>query len=102
MAASLGGLDVCVFTGGVGENSPEIRRRTIEGLGFLGLTVDDQVNAATTDDADITGSRAAARTLVIAAREDLEMARQAHQLLGVSGSALRAPTLEVPVVVSPD
>lgn len=102
MAASLGGLDVCVFTGGVGENSPEIRRRTIEGLGFLGLTVDDEVNAASTGDADITASRAAARTFVIAAREDLEMARQARQLLGISTPALRAPALEVAVVVSPD
>ena len=88
MAASLGGLDVCVFTGGVGENSPEIRRRTIEGLGFLGLTVDDAANAATAaGDTDITGSRAAARTFVVAAREDLEMARQARQLLAISGSS---------------
>jgi acetate kinase len=102
MAASLGGLDLCVFTGGVGENSPEIRRRAIEGLGFLGLTVDDGINAVTTGDADITAARAAARTFVIAAREDLEMARQARQLLGISGSALRTPTLDVPVVVSPN
>ena len=87
MAASLGGLDVCVFTGGVGENSPEVRGRAIEGLGFLGLSVDDGINGAATGDADITAARAAARTLVIAAREDLEMARQAHQLLGISGSA---------------
>ena len=91
MAASLGGLDVCVFTGGVGENSSEVRRRAIEGMGFLGLDVDDGINAAVNGDADITASRAAARTLVIAAREDLEMARQAHQLLGISGSALPAP-----------
>jgi acetate kinase len=102
MAASLGGLDVCVFTGGVGENSPEIRQRTIKGLGFLGLTIDDGVNAATTGDADVTASHAAARTFVVAAREDLEMARQARQLLGISGSSLRAPTLDVPVVLSPD
>jgi acetate kinase len=87
MAASLGGLDVCVFTGGVGENSPEIRRRTIDGLGFLGLTVDDGANGASSGDADITAPRAAARTLVIAAREDLEMALQARQLLGISASA---------------
>jgi acetate kinase len=86
MAASLGGLDVCVFTGGVGENAPEIRRRAIEGLGFLGLTVDAAINASVTGDADITASRAAVRTLVIAAREDLEMARQAHELLGISAS----------------
>jgi acetate kinase len=82
MAASLGGLDVCVFTGGVGENSAEIRRRTVDGLRFLGLEVDEAANSTASEDADITASDAAARTLVIAAREDLEMARQAHQLLG--------------------
>jgi acetate kinase len=102
MAASLGGLDVCVFTGGVGENSPEIRRRAIDGLGFLGLNVDDATNAAVTGDADITASRASARTLVIAAREDLEMVRQAHQLLGTSAAGLPAGALDVPVVGAPD
>jgi acetate kinase len=86
MAASLGGLDVCVFTGGVGENSPEIRRRAIEGLEFLGLNIDDETNTRATGDVDITASRASVRTLVIAAREDLEMARQTHQLLGISAS----------------
>jgi len=91
MAASLGGVDVCVFTGGVGENSPEIRNRTIEGLGFLGLSVDDGINSAVTGDGDITAAHAAARTLVVAAREDLEMARQAHQLLEISGAAVAAP-----------
>jgi acetate kinase len=85
MAASLGGLDVCVFTGGVGENSADIRRRAVDGLRFLGLEVDDAANRAVmpeSGDADITASDASARTLVIAAREDLEMAQQAHRLLG--------------------
>jgi acetate kinase len=83
MATSLGGLDVCVFTGGVGENAPDIRQRAVERLRFLGLEVDATANSAVSGDADITASDAAARTLVIAAREDLEMARQAHQLLGI-------------------
>jgi acetate kinase len=102
MAASLGGLDVCVFTGGVGENSPEIRRRAIQGLGFLGLTIDDGINATTTGDADITASRAAARTLVIAAREDLEMAHQVRQLLGISATSRPALALDVPVIGPPN
>jgi acetate kinase len=58
MAAALGGADAIVFTGGVGENSPEIRRRALEGLGFLD-----------------------ARELVVAAREDLEIARQVRSAL---------------------
>jgi acetate kinase len=46
MAAVLGGLDALVFTGGIGENSPEIRARALEPLGFLGLAVDPAANAA--------------------------------------------------------
>jgi acetate kinase len=40
MAAVLGGLDALVFTGGIGENSPDIRARGLEGLAFLGLALD--------------------------------------------------------------
>ena len=39
-AAALGGLDTLVFSGGIGENSPEVRRRVCEGLGFLGIALD--------------------------------------------------------------
>ena len=44
MAAAMGGLDVLVFTGGVGENSPEVRSRAAGGLGFLGVAVDESRN----------------------------------------------------------
>jgi acetate kinase len=46
MAAVLGGLDALVFTGGIGENSPDIRARGLEGLAFLGLEIDPKTNAA--------------------------------------------------------
>ena len=45
MAAALGGLDVLVFTGGVGEHVAEIRARAAAGLEFLGVAVDDRLNA---------------------------------------------------------
>src|SRR5450432_4512747 len=82
MAASLGGIDALVFTGGVGENSAEIRQRTIDGLEFLGLGIDEVANAHPMGDNDVSREGVSARTLVIAAREDLEMARQVHLLLG--------------------
>jgi acetate kinase len=82
MAATLGGVDACVFTGGVGENSAEIRQRTIDGLEFLGLGIDSAANAGRAGDRDVSVEGATARTLVVAAREDLEMARQVHALLG--------------------
>jgi acetate kinase len=81
MAAALGGLDALVFTGGVGEHAPAIRARALEGLGFLGLELDATRNGEADGDADISGGGAPARTLVIAAREDLEIAREARAVL---------------------
>jgi acetate kinase len=46
LAAALGGLDTLVFSGGIGENSPEARKRICSGLEFLGITIDEQRNAA--------------------------------------------------------
>jgi acetate kinase len=76
MAAALGGLDVIAFTGGVGERSAEVRARAAAGLGFLGMRIDQRVNADVTPDAEVTAPESAVRTLVIRAREDLEIARQ--------------------------
>jgi len=79
MAAALGGLDMLVFTGGVGERSAAIRARAVDGLGFLGVAVDAQRNDAARPDAEIgSGS---VRTFVIAAREDLEIARGVRSAL---------------------
>jgi acetate kinase len=75
MAASLSGLDALVFTGGVGEHSAVIRQRSADGLGFLGVAVDPAANAAAEPDVDITAPGAGIRTLVVTAREDLEIAR---------------------------
>ena len=82
MAAALGGLDVLVFTGGVGEHAPAIRARAADGLRFLGVALDDRANRSPrTPDDEITGDGASVRTLVLRAREDLEMARQARAAL---------------------
>ena len=80
MAAALGGLDVLVFTGGVGEHSPEVRLGAAQGLGFLGVEVAAPGNAGATGDADIGAPGAQVATLVLAAREDLEMASQVRRL----------------------
>jgi acetate kinase len=81
MAAALGGLDVLVFTGGVGERSAAVRELTIDGLAFLGLAIDHERNRAPAEDADVSAARASARTLVLAAREDLEIAGQVRAVL---------------------
>jgi acetate kinase len=76
MTAALGGLDALVFTGGVGERAAEIRARAADGLAYLGVALDAPRNRAAAPDADISADGAAVRTHVIAAREDLEIARQ--------------------------
>jgi acetate kinase len=81
MAAALGGLDALVFTGGIGEHQPETRAEAVSGLGFLGVALDPAANAGGTGDRDISAAGAAVRTLVIAAREDIEIARQARAVL---------------------
>jgi acetate kinase len=82
MAAALNGLDTLVFTGGVGEHAPDIRRGAAAGLSFLGVSVDAARNASAAGDTDITDPGASVRTFVIAAREDLEIARQVREILG--------------------
>jgi acetate kinase len=81
MAAALEGIDVLVFTGGVGEHAPHIRARAVAGLLFLGLAIDPPTNQQATSDRDLSAPGCKVRTVVIRAREDLEMARQARAVL---------------------
>jgi acetate kinase len=81
MAASLGGIDVLAFTGGVGENSAVVRASAVAGLGFLGLALDADRAVEATPDADLTVAGAPARTVVVAAREDVVVARGVREAL---------------------
>jgi acetate kinase len=81
MTAALGGLDVLVFTGGVGEHSPEVRSGAVDALGFLGLAVDESINAVAAGDRDISTAGADVRTLVVRAREDVEIVQQTRHVL---------------------
>jgi acetate kinase len=81
MAAAIGGVGVLVFTGGVGERSPEVREGAASGLAFLGVALDHDANAGAEPDCEIGAPAAAVRTLVIRAREDIELARGARELL---------------------
>jgi len=81
MAASLNGPDALVFTGGIGQNSPEVRSAAAEGLGFLGIAVDEANNSAIDGDGDVSTADARVRTLVVHAREDIEVAREVRRVL---------------------
>jgi acetate kinase len=82
MAAALGGLDVLVFTGGVGENSPAVRSCAADGLAFLGVELEEARNRDGSADREIGTARAGVRSFVVHAREDLEISRQVRELLG--------------------
>lgn len=81
MTAALGGLDALIFTGGIGERSAPLRARAVQGLGFLGLAIDAERNQTAHGDRELTADGAMTRTLVIKAREDLEIARQTRTVL---------------------
>jgi acetate kinase len=82
MAAALNGVDVLVFSGGVGERSAIIREQTCAGLTFLDVAIDGAANSAVgDDDVDISASESAVRTLVVHAREDVIIARAARRLV---------------------
>jgi acetate kinase len=81
MAAAMDGLDVIVWTGGVGEHASAIRAATADGLGFLGARIEHDRNRTATVDCDLTANGATVQTLVVRAREDLEIARQVRRVL---------------------
>jgi acetate kinase len=85
MTAAMNGLDALVFTGGIGEHSPPVRAAAAAGLDFLGVSVDARRNQAT-GDAIISGPHARVAVLVITAREDVEIARQARAVLAAARS----------------
>jgi acetate kinase len=80
-AATLGGVDALVFTGGIGEHSGEVRAAVCEGLACVGLDIDLDANASAEPDALISTTASRAAILVITAREDLMMARAARASL---------------------
>ena len=80
MAAVLGGMDVLVFTAGVGENSDEVRAAACRELGFLGIRLNDRTNARPSLDQDISTPDARVRVLVIRAEEDWAIAKECWKL----------------------
>lgn len=83
MAAALGGFDALVFTGGVGEGSPEIRAAATDSLAFLGVAIDQATNLTVgrDEDADLTAPGATVSTFVVHAREDLSIAFEVRQAI---------------------
>ena len=83
MIAVLGGIDVLVFSAGIGENSEEVRAAACDDLGFAGVKLDHAKNAESPieEDTDISAEDAAVRVVVIHAQEDWMIARECWRLV---------------------
>jgi len=80
-AAAMDGLDIIVFTAGVGENSPIIREKITDGLSFLGITIDAEKNKVRGKEKDISSHKALVRTLVIPTNEEIVIARDTKEII---------------------
>lgn len=78
-SAALGGLDTLVFSGGIGEHDPEIRKRICRGLQFLGIDLDERRNAK--NEAIISTDASAVGVRVIPTNEELMIARSTRRVL---------------------
>lgn len=81
LAVTMGGVDALVFTGGIGENAAELRADICRGLECLGLVLDSGQNVTVRPDAHIASPSSPGRILVIHAREDYILAREARKLV---------------------
>jgi len=80
--AVLGGLDALIFTAGIGENSPYIRKAICNLLNGIGIYIDDEKNAVRASDfLDITGNGSNAKVLVIPTNEELVIARDTVEII---------------------
>jgi acetate kinase len=87
-AAVMGGLDTLVFTAGVGENSPLVRKMSCEKLQFIGVDIDDAKNEQVKGvESDISTADAKVRTLVIPTNEELMIARDTKRIVDEQAKA---------------
>lgn len=73
-AAAMGGLDALVFTGGIGENSPDVRAESCKGLDFLGIKIDDDKNNLTVSEKVISAESSKVKVLALPTNEELVIA----------------------------
>ena len=84
-SAALEGLNILVFSGGIGENSPEVRERICQGLQFLGIELDGEKNES--DQIIISKKKSKVKVYVIKTNEELMIAKLVHDLLNNSGKS---------------
>ena len=85
LTAALGGIDGLVFTAGIGENSPEIRKRICDASAWLGIELDEAANTQRLE--KISTPRSKPSVWVIPTNEELMIARHTGALLGLAKAA---------------
>ena len=80
-AAAMGGVDVVVFTAGVGENAPETRAHILQGLEFMGITCDPEKNNCRGKEQIISQDGAPVIVMVIPTNEELMIAQDTMELV---------------------
>ena len=80
-AAAMNGVDAIVMTGGIGENSVEVRAQILENLDYLGITFDKEKNKVRGKFADITAEGGKVKVLVIPTNEELVIARDTKAIV---------------------
>ena len=80
-AAAMGGVDTIVFTAGVGENSADLREKIVDGLGFMGVSIDAEANKCRGVFKDITGKDSKVKVLIIPTNEELVIARDTKDIV---------------------
>lgn len=79
--AVMNGVDCIVFTAGVGENNPMIRKKICEHFGYLGIEIDDEANNVRGEEKEISAPDAKVRVMVIPTNEELAIARETLELI---------------------
>ena len=81
-AAIMGGVDLIVFTAGIGENSPELREMVLSDMSFMGIELDKAKNKVRGKETDISAENSRVKLLIIPTNEELVIARDTKELVG--------------------
>ena len=80
-AAAMGGLDAIIFTGGIGQNSPEVRSAICHKLEFLGVVMDPAKNNGFRGEGDVSADGARVRIMVIPTDEEMMIAQETAEVV---------------------
>jgi len=81
-AAAMGGVDTIVFTGGIGENDTETRKRVLKGLEFLGIDLDESKLNIRGKEAELTLPNSRVKVIVVPTEEEMMIAKDTFEIVG--------------------